>query len=157
MSGRRVQAAVIGLVLLVSTAAATLALGLLVDSNSPFDHAFAAQHGAHVTASVNTETASPARLAATTRLPGVTAAAGPFPETTVNAQTSFSVKGGPSAGGGIAILQEQLTLKSDDIVGRAKTYEAIVKGDNIPKAGIPESFNVLVNELRGLGLELKFE
>jgi DNA-directed RNA polymerase subunit beta len=50
-----------------------------------------------------------------------------------------------------------LTLKSDDIVGRAKTYEAIVKGDNIPKPGIPESFNVLVNELRGLGLELKFE
>ena len=55
------------------------------------------------------------------------------------------------------ILQELLTLKSDDIIGRAKTYEAIVKGDNIPKAGIPESFNVLVNELRGLGLELKFE
>ncbi len=55
------------------------------------------------------------------------------------------------------ILQELLTLKSDDIVGRAKTYESIVKGDNVPKAGIPESFNVLVNELRGLGLELKFE
>lgn len=55
------------------------------------------------------------------------------------------------------ILQELLTLKSDDIIGRAKTYEAIVKGDNIPRAGLPESFNVLVNELRGLGLELKFE
>ena len=55
------------------------------------------------------------------------------------------------------ILQELLTLKSDDIIGRAKTYEAIVKGDNVPKAGIPESFNVLVHELRGLGLELKFE
>jgi DNA-directed RNA polymerase subunit beta len=55
------------------------------------------------------------------------------------------------------ILQELLTLKSDDITGRAKTYEAIVKGDNVPKPGIPESFNVLVNELRGLGLELKFE
>lgn len=55
------------------------------------------------------------------------------------------------------ILQELLTLKSDDIIGRAKTYEAIVKGDNVPKAGIPESFNVLVNELRGLGLELKFD
>ena len=59
--------------------------------------------------------------------------------------------------GASAILQELLTLKSDDIIGRAKTYEAIVKGDNVPKAGIPESFNVLVNELRGLGLELKFE
>jgi DNA-directed RNA polymerase subunit beta len=55
------------------------------------------------------------------------------------------------------ILQELLTLKSDDIIGRAKTYEAIVKGDNLPKAGIPESFNVLVHELRGLGLDLKFE
>ncbi len=55
------------------------------------------------------------------------------------------------------ILQELLTLKSDDIMGRAKTYESIVKGDNVPKPGIPESFNVLVNELRGLGLELKFE
>lgn len=59
--------------------------------------------------------------------------------------------------GAANILQELLTLKSDDIAGRSKTYEAIVKGDNIPKPGIPESFNVLVNELRGLGLELKFE
>jgi DNA-directed RNA polymerase subunit beta len=55
------------------------------------------------------------------------------------------------------ILQELLTLKSDDIVGRAKAYEAIVKGDNLPKPGTPESFNVLVHELRGLGLELTFE
>ena len=55
------------------------------------------------------------------------------------------------------ILQELLTLKSDDIIGRAKTYEAIVKGDNIPRAGIPESFNVLVHELRGLGLDLRFD
>jgi DNA-directed RNA polymerase subunit beta len=55
------------------------------------------------------------------------------------------------------ILQELLTLKSDDIIGRAKTYEAIVKGDSIPRAGIPESFNVLVHELRGLGLDLRFD
>jgi DNA-directed RNA polymerase subunit beta len=55
------------------------------------------------------------------------------------------------------ILQELLTLKSDDILGRAKTYEAIVKGDNVPRAGIPESFNVLVHELRGLGLDLRFD
>jgi DNA-directed RNA polymerase subunit beta len=54
------------------------------------------------------------------------------------------------------ILQELLTIKSDDIIGRAKTYEAIVKGENVPRAGIPESFNVLVHELRGLGLDLKF-
>jgi DNA-directed RNA polymerase subunit beta len=55
------------------------------------------------------------------------------------------------------ILQELLTLKSDDIIGRAKTYESIVKGENVPRPGVPESFNVLVHELRGLGLDLKFE
>jgi DNA-directed RNA polymerase subunit beta len=59
--------------------------------------------------------------------------------------------------GAANILQELLTLKSDDIIGRAKTYEAIVKGENIPRPGVPESFNVLVHELRGLGLDLKFE
>ncbi len=55
------------------------------------------------------------------------------------------------------ILQELLTVKSDDIIGRAKTYEAIVKGDNLPEPGIPESFNVLIHELRGLALDLKFD
>ena len=48
-------------------------------------------------------------------------------------------------------------VKSDDIQGRAKAYEAIVKGDNLPDANIPESFNVLVHELRGLALDVKFE
>jgi len=55
------------------------------------------------------------------------------------------------------ILREILTVKSDDIIGRAKTYEAIVKGDNAVEPGIPESFNVLLHELRGLGLEVTFE
>jgi len=55
------------------------------------------------------------------------------------------------------ILQEVLTVKSDDIVGRAKTYESIVKGDNLPTPGIPESFNVLLNELKGLALSIKLE
>ena len=55
------------------------------------------------------------------------------------------------------VLQEVLTVKSDDVMGRAKTYESIVKGDNQPTPGIPESFNVLVHELRGLGLEVTFE
>jgi len=50
-----------------------------------------------------------------------------------------------------------LTIKSDDIIGRAKAYEAIVKGDNIPDSNIPESFNVLVHELRGLALDIKFD
>ena len=52
------------------------------------------------------------------------------------------------------ILQEILTIKSDDIIGRAKAYEAIVKGDNMQPPGIPESFNVLIHELRGLALEI---
>ena len=55
------------------------------------------------------------------------------------------------------ILQEILTVKSDDIIGRAKAYEAIVKGDNMPQPGIPESFNVLLHELRGLGLDVTLE
>ncbi|MSQ79220.1 MAG: DNA-directed RNA polymerase subunit beta [Flavobacteriaceae bacterium] len=59
--------------------------------------------------------------------------------------------------GAANILQEVLTVKSDDIVGRAKTYEAIVKGDNMPAPGIPESFNVLIHELRGLGLDIALE
>ncbi len=59
--------------------------------------------------------------------------------------------------GAANILQEILTIKSDDVVGRSKAYEAIVKGDNMPTAGLPESFNVLVNELRGLSLDVKFD
>ena len=55
------------------------------------------------------------------------------------------------------VLQEILTVKSDDVVGRAKAYEAIVKGDNMPTPGIPESFNVLIHELRGLNLEVSFD
>ena len=55
------------------------------------------------------------------------------------------------------VLQEILTVKSDDVMGRAKAYEAIVKGENLPKPNIPESFNVLVHELRGLALEITLE
>ena len=52
-------------------------------------------------------------------------------------------------------LQEILTVKSDDIVGRVKTYEAIVKGENIPEPGVPESFKVLLKELQSLGLDIR--
>ena len=55
------------------------------------------------------------------------------------------------------ILQEMLTLKSDDVIGRAKAFESIVKGKDLPQAGIPESFNVLLHELNGLGLKVTFE
>ncbi|HET7075949.1 MAG TPA: DNA-directed RNA polymerase subunit beta, partial [Chloroflexia bacterium] len=52
-------------------------------------------------------------------------------------------------------LQEMLTVKSDDVMGRVKTYEAIVKGENIMEAGVPESFKVLVKELQSLGLNIE--
>ena len=59
--------------------------------------------------------------------------------------------------GAANILQEILTIKSDDVVGRAKAYEAIVKGDNLPRPGVPEAMNVLLHELRGLALSVKLE
>lgn len=59
--------------------------------------------------------------------------------------------------GAANVLQEILTIKSDDVIGRAKAYEAIVKGENMAKPNIPESFNVLVHELRGLALEITLE
>jgi DNA-directed RNA polymerase subunit beta len=59
--------------------------------------------------------------------------------------------------GAANILQEILTVKSDDITGRSKTYEAIVKGDPMPPAGVPESLNVLLHELRGLGLKVTLD
>jgi putative ABC transport system permease protein len=86
LGGRRLQAVIISLVVLAATAASTLALGMLADAHSPFDHAFALQHGADVTATVRTSVATPSQLAATSRLAGVTAAAGPFREVSVTAQ-----------------------------------------------------------------------
>ncbi|MEP2609844.1 MAG: DNA-directed RNA polymerase subunit beta, partial [Cyclobacteriaceae bacterium] len=59
--------------------------------------------------------------------------------------------------GAAHVLQEILTIKSDDVIGRAKAYEAIVKGENMQKPNIPESFNVLVHELRGLALEITLD
>ncbi|MCI9247211.1 MAG: DNA-directed RNA polymerase subunit beta, partial [Clostridia bacterium] len=52
-------------------------------------------------------------------------------------------------------LQEMLTVKSDDIVGRVKTYESIVKGENVPEPGVPEGFKVLIKELQSLGLDVR--
>jgi putative ABC transport system permease protein len=157
LSGRRVQAVVIGLVLLISTAASTLALGLLVDSNSPFDKAFAAQHGSEVT---TTALATTAQLAATAHLPGVTAAAGPFPETTVTAtipvspppgqsgpvggvfQTQLTVVGRPSPGGPV----DDLTLESghwptqaNQVVLNNVRMPAEAIGTQITVTGVPGS------------------
>ena len=82
---RAIQTIVIALVLVVSTASAVLGLTLVADSHAPFDHAFAAQHGAHVVATIETSRATSAQLAATARLSRVTAAAGPFAEANVSA------------------------------------------------------------------------
>jgi putative ABC transport system permease protein len=119
LTRRRVQTIVIGLVLLVSTGACVLALALVADSSTPFDHAFAAQRGAHVIAVVNPARATAADLAATRRLPEVTAAVGPFAEVTVapkftapnGAQVAMSpmlVAGRASPGGPV----DDVTLQS---------------------------------------------
>jgi putative ABC transport system permease protein len=89
LGGRRLQAVIIGLVVLVATAASTLALGMLADAHSPFDHAFATQHGADVAVSVDPSAASAAQIAAATKVSGVTAVAGPFTSESVTAQVSI--------------------------------------------------------------------
>lgn len=102
LARRRVQTLMIGVVLLISTFASVLAVALIVDSNSPFGKAFAAQHGAQLTVAVNASRATPAELAATTRLPLVTAAAGPYPEAAITANVQ--------AQGGLIATQDSLIL-----------------------------------------------
>ncbi len=92
LGGRRLQAIIIGLVVLVGTAASTLALGMLADAHSPFDHAFASQHGADVAVTVDTSAASAAQLNAAAKAGGVSGAvavAGPYPTEGVTAQVSL--------------------------------------------------------------------
>jgi putative ABC transport system permease protein len=100
LGGRRLQAVVIGLVVLACTAASVLAVGMLVDSQSPFDRGFAAQHGADVTADMSLSAATSAQLAATSQVSGVTGVAGPFPETTAAAKLTIP---GISGAGGIQV------------------------------------------------------
>jgi putative ABC transport system permease protein len=101
----KLQAVVIAAVLLIATASATLGFALLAASNAPFQHAFSAQRGADAAVAVDTAHASPAQLAATTRLPGVSAAAGPFETATVVSQLGgqpfgqLTLAGRPTAGG----------------------------------------------------------
>ena len=86
LGGRRLQAIIIGLVVLAATAASTLALGMLADAHSPFDHAFAQQNGAHVAVTVDTAVASAAQITNATHVKGVTAVAGPFETDSINAK-----------------------------------------------------------------------
>jgi putative ABC transport system permease protein len=119
LGGRKLQAVIIGLVVLAATAASTLALGMLADAHSPFDHAFASQHGADVAVTVDTAKASAAQLSGAGQAPGVTAAAGPFATESVTAQltipgldgtitTPLNLVGRSSSGGPV----DQLTLQS---------------------------------------------
>jgi putative ABC transport system permease protein len=96
LGGRKLQAVIIGLVVLVATAASTLALGMLADAHSPFDRAFASQKGADVAATVDTSVASTAQIAAAAKVKGVTAVAGPFGAVNVDAGVRM-----PGVGGGI--------------------------------------------------------
>jgi putative ABC transport system permease protein len=104
---RRATTVVIGLVVLVSTGACVLALGLVVDSASPFDTAFAAQRGAHLVATIDASKAHAARLAATRRLPGVTASSGPFGEVTVTPVFGAGRGGGGYSGPPITLVGRQ--------------------------------------------------
>jgi putative ABC transport system permease protein len=89
LGGRKLQAVIIGLVVLAATAASTLALGMLADAHSPFDHAFASQKGADVALTVSTSIASASEIRTATRVKGVTAVAGPFPSESVDAQVAI--------------------------------------------------------------------
>jgi putative ABC transport system permease protein len=140
LSGRRVQAIVIGLVVLVSTAASTLALGLLVDSNRPFDHAFAAQRGSEVTA---TTSATAAQLAATAHAPGVTAAAGPFSEATVAATIPFT---SPPGGGPRGVFITQLTVAGRGSPGGPVDDLTVVSGHWPTQPG-----QIVLSDVRGPG------
>ena len=92
LGGRKLQAVIIGLVVLVATAASTLALGMLADAHSPFDHAFASQRGADLAVTVDTSVASAAQITAATKVNGVTAVAGPF-TSEQNADAQVSIPG----------------------------------------------------------------
>ena len=95
--GRRLQAVIIAVVLLAATATSVVALGLLANAHGPFDLAFARQDGADITAAVDRSAATPAQITATTRLPGVTAAAGPYPGVSVTARVTTPGLAGSSS------------------------------------------------------------
>ncbi|HEY3902456.1 MAG TPA: FtsX-like permease family protein [Streptosporangiaceae bacterium] len=147
LTRKRVQTMVIGLVLLVSTGASVLAVALLVDSHSPFDHAFTAQRGADLVVTSDPAKASSAQLAATRKLTGVTAASGPFATATVETKTN----GGPAGpGGGPGGTQDLPPLT---LAGRASpggpVDDVVLQSGHWPKAA-----GQLVLDLGGGGGEL---
>ena len=158
LTRRRLQTIVIGLVLLVSCAASVLALGLVVESESPFAHAFAAQHGADVTAVVNPGRASHDQLAATAHLAGVTAAAGPFSQVTTSAEApapaqfgggmaqlpAITLAGRASPGGPV----DQLVLQSGHWA-TAPGQVVLATGQSGPQIGLPLGAHITLNGLPG--------
>ena len=151
LTRRKVQTLVIGLVLLVSTGACVLALGLIVDSSAPFDRAFAAQHGADVVATVDRAVATPGQLAATARLPEVTAAAGPYPEATISSQIGgpgqpaatlqpMTVAGRGGPGGpldDLVIQQGRWARRPDELVLSSDSGPAVPLGTQLTVGGVP--------------------
>ena len=151
---RRTTTFVIGIVLLVSTAACVLALGLVIDSRSPFDAAFAAQHGADVTVTVDPSRATPAQLAATGRLPGVTALSGPYGEATITpvigagpggpgyTAPPITLVGRPSPGGpldDLVLTRGHWPQRPDEIVLSADSGFGLPLGTHINASGVPGS------------------
>ena len=151
LTRRKVQTLVIGLVLLVSTGACVLALALVVDSSAPFDRAFAAQHGADVVATVDRAVATPGQLAATARLPEVTAAAGPYPEATISPQIGgpgqpaatlqpMTVAGRGGPGGpldDLVIQQGRWAQRPGELVLSSDSGPAVPLGTQLTVGGVP--------------------
>ena len=148
--GRRrlVQTVVIALVLVVSTASSVLGLALVVDSHATFDQAFSAQRGAHLVATVDTSHATPAQLTATSHLPQVTAAAGPFAEANVTATDSspgtpafvlppLTLAGRTTPGGPV----DDITLQAGHWPQRADQV-VVEASTNGPGAGIGDTLTV---------------
>ena len=151
LTRRKVQSLVIGLVLLVSNGACVLALALVVDSSAPFDRAFAAQRGADVVATVDRAVATPGQLAATARLPEVTAAAGPYPEAMISAQVvgsgqgaaplpSMTVVGRAGPGGpldDLVIQQGRWARRPGELVLSADFGVGVPLGTQLAVSGVP--------------------
>jgi putative ABC transport system permease protein len=150
LTRRKVQTLVIGLVLLVSTGACVLALALIADSGTPFDRAFAAQHGADVAATVDRAVATPGQLAAAARLPEVTAAAGPYPEAMISpllgqgqSMTSLppmTVAGRSGPGGpldDLVIQQGRWAQRPGELVLSSDSDLGLPLGTRITVSGVP--------------------
>ena len=154
MLRHKVQAVVLGMILLISTASATLGLALLAASNAPFQHAFAAQDGAHLTVTVNPAHADAAQLDRTRTLHGVTGMAGPFAETTVPTQWQgqdfgqLTLAGRASAGGPVddAVLTagHWVTGPGQIVLDGPSGGGGPVLGSTITVTGLPHAVSLTV-------------